>query len=69
MAKINELGQGIIIYLQQEGRGIGLLDKLKAYNLQDQGNDTLQANLMLGHEADEREYGVAAAILKDLNVG
>ena len=65
---IGQEGAGIIIYLRQEGRGIGLLDKLRAYNLQDQGYDTVDANLLLGHGEDERDYTTAAFILKDLGV-
>ena len=61
-------GRGAVIYLRQEGRGIGLAAKLRAYNLQDMGHDTLSANLTLGHGADERSYEVAAAILRDLGV-
>ncbi len=59
---------GVLIYLRQEGRGIGLVEKLKAYNLQDDGLDTIKANEALGHEADARSYEVAALILRDLNV-
>ena len=68
LAAIEEAGAGVVIYLRQEGRGIGLQQKLAAYNLQDEGLDTVDANLALGHQADEREYWAAAAILDDLNV-
>lgn len=61
-------GQGILIYLRQEGRGIGLLEKLKAYKLQEQGYDTVDANLMLGHQADERQYHIAVDILRDMGI-
>jgi len=60
---------GCVVYLRQEGRGIGLGEKLKAYNLQDMGHDTVQANLMLRHPADARSYGLATAILSDLELG
>jgi GTP cyclohydrolase II len=65
---INKKGNGILIYLRQEGRGIGLLKKLQAYNLQDQGLDTVDANIKLGHLADERVYDLAALILNELGV-
>jgi 3,4-dihydroxy 2-butanone 4-phosphate synthase/GTP cyclohydrolase II len=61
-------GCGVIIYLRQEGRGIGLAEKLRAYNLQDTGLDTVEANLALGHPVDDRDYRMAAAILKDLEI-
>ncbi len=68
MLRIAEEGQGIVVYLRQEGRGLGLLNKLRAYHLQDLGYDTVDAHLMLGHSADERDYTPAGLILQDLGV-
>jgi GTP cyclohydrolase II len=68
LTKISEEGAGILLYEQQEGRGIGLMAKLKAYELQDQGRDTVEANVELGFEADYREYELPARVLKMLGV-
>lgn len=68
MQRIEKEGKGVIVYLNQEGRGIGLMEKMKAYKLQEDGLDTVDANLHLGHQADERDYGVGAQILRHLGV-
>jgi 3,4-dihydroxy 2-butanone 4-phosphate synthase/GTP cyclohydrolase II len=68
MDAISREGRGVIVYMHQEGRGIGLANKLKAYELQDQGRDTVEANLDLGFDEDSRDYGITAQILKDLGV-
>ncbi|MFH1564296.1 MAG: bifunctional 3,4-dihydroxy-2-butanone-4-phosphate synthase/GTP cyclohydrolase II [bacterium] len=68
MQMVEKEGKGVILYMQQEGRGIGVLDKLRAYKLQEKGLDTVEANLELGYKDDERDYGVGAQILRDLKI-
>ena len=69
MEEIEKAGKGVIVYLSQEGRGIGIMAKIAAYKLQEEGYDTVDANIHLGFDPDERDYGVGAQILRELGVG
>jgi 3,4-dihydroxy 2-butanone 4-phosphate synthase/GTP cyclohydrolase II len=69
MQMVDEAGKGAIIYLSQEGRGIGLINKIKTYKLQEQGRDTVQANIELGFREDERDYGIGASIMREIGLG
>lgn len=68
LRRIESEGKGVVVYLNQEGRGIGLMEKMKAYKLQEDGMDTVDANICLGHQADERDYGVGAQILREIGI-